>query len=68
MSMSGAGFLGLWSFALRLLQRVVKSLCLVQEVSLSHSTCVTPVPKHRGCAVPQSNADLQMQQSQLDYT
>lgn len=41
--MSGAGFLGLWCFALRLLQRVVKSLCLVQELSLSHSTCVCPL-------------------------
>lgn len=38
--LSGAGFLALWYFTLRLLQRVVKSLCLVQEVSLSHSTCV----------------------------
>lgn len=68
LSMSGAGFLGLCYFAVRPLQRVVKSLCLVQEVSLSHSPCVTPVAKDLGCVVPQSNADIQMQQSQLDYT
>lgn len=43
LSMSGAGFLGLWYFALRLLQRVVKSLGLLQEGSLSHSTCVCPL-------------------------
>lgn len=42
LNMSGAGFLGLWYFALRLLQGDLKSLCLVQELSLSHSPCVSP--------------------------
>lgn len=41
LSMSDAGFLGLWYFAL--LQCVVNSLCLVQEDSLSHSTCECPL-------------------------
>lgn len=72
LSMSGAGFLGLWYFALRLLQRVVKSLGLLLEGSLSHSTCVCPLWPRAwaalGCAVPQRNADTQTQQSQLGYT
>lgn len=71
LSTSGAGFLGLWYFTLRLLQRVVKSLCLVQEGSLSHSPCVCPVWPMSwaapGCALPHSNASIHVQQSQLDY-
>lgn len=69
--MSGAGFLGLWYFTLRLLQRVVNSLCLVQEVSLSHSTCVCPLRPRTWqpwAVQPQSNADTQIQQSQMGYT
>lgn len=71
LSMSGAGFLGLQYFTLRLLQQVAKSLCLVQEVSLSPSTFLCPLWPMTwaapGCALPQSNACIHMQQSQLDY-
>lgn len=39
LNVSGAGFLGLQYFTLRLLQRVVQSLCLLQEGGL-------PQPQH----------------------